>query len=178
MCVCVIDTVGEQAGQPPGDDVHHSCMSTARRTVCTDDDVVWSTARQPLSVWLTIIAPLSLLPSATRKCINVPFCFTRPESYFGTFSRHCTMVSSLCTIDIHTHPFNGHFLGLSRLAGTRKVKLIWILLEQETVSGSGISWAICKYAPLSRLITTPAALRSVFYRPDALPAGQPTVSEH
>ena len=30
-------------------------------------------------------------------------------------------------------------------AGTRKVKPIWILLKQETVSGSGISWAICKY---------------------------------
>jgi len=32
-------------------------------------------------------------------------------------------------------------------AGTRKVKPIWILLEQETVSGSGISWATCKFAP-------------------------------
>jgi len=29
-------------------------------------------------------------------------------------------------------------------AGTRKIKLIWILLKQETVSDSGISWAICK----------------------------------
>ena len=27
---------------------------------------------------------------------------------------------------------------------------IWILLKQETVSGSGISWAICKSAPRSR----------------------------
>ena len=31
--------------------------------------------------------------------------------------------------------------GLPGWAGTRKVKPIWILLEQETVSGSGISWA-------------------------------------
>jgi len=29
-------------------------------------------------------------------------------------------------------------------------------LEQETVSGSGISWAICKSAPCPRQITTPA----------------------
>ena len=35
-------------------------------------------------------------------------------------------------------------------ARTRKVKTIWILLKQETVSGSGISWAICKSAPSSR----------------------------
>jgi len=27
---------------------------------------------------------------------------------------------------------------------------------EETVSGSGVSWAICKSAPLSRQITTPA----------------------
>ena len=42
------------------------------------------------------------------------------------------------------------------------LKLIWILLKPETVSGSGISWAICKSAPRSRLITTPAPYHSVF----------------
>ena len=47
-------------------------------------------------------------------------------------------------------------------AGTRKVKPIWILLKQETVSSSGISWTICKSAPCSRQITTPAAHHSVF----------------
>jgi len=40
--------------------------------------------------------------------------------------------------------------GLPGSAGTRMVKPIWILLEQETVSGSGIRWAICKSAPLTR----------------------------
>jgi len=33
-------------------------------------------------------------------------------------------------------------------------------------------------APLSRQITTPATHYSNFYRPDALPAAQPTVSKH
>jgi len=33
--------------------------------------------------------------------------------------------------------------------------------KQETVSGSGISWAICKSAPCSRQITTPAPHHSV-----------------
>ena len=68
--------------------------------------------------------------------------------------------------------------GLHGWAGTRKVKPIWISLKQETVSGSGISWAICKSAPRSRQITTPAPYHSVFYRPDALPAAQPTASNH
>ena len=37
-------------------------------------------------------------------------------------------------------------------AATRKVKPISILLKQETVSGSSISWAICKSTPRSRQI--------------------------
>ena len=46
------------------------------------------------------------------------------------------------------------------------------------MSGSGTRWAICKSAPRTRETTTPAPHRSVFYRPDALPAAQPTVSKH
>ena len=48
--------------------------------------------------------------------------------------------------------------GVPGRAGTRKVKPIWILLKQETVSGSGISWDVCKSAPRSRQITMPATL--------------------
>ena len=70
------------------------------------------------------------------------------------------------------------FPRLPRWAITRKVKPIWILLKQETVSGSGISWATRKPAPRSRQTTTPAPHHSVFYRPDALPAAQPTASKH
>jgi len=77
----------------------------------------------------------------------------------------------------HTH-LTALCPGLPRWAGTRKVKPIWILLEQETVSGSGISWAICNSAHRCRQITTPAPHHSVFYRLDALPAAQPTASKH
>jgi len=48
------------------------------------------------------------------------------------------------------------------------------LLEQEIVSGSGISWAICKSVP--HPVRQPH--HSVFYRPDTLPAAQSTVSKH
>ena len=79
----------------------------------------------------------------------------------------------------HTHTrLTALCQGLHGWAGTRKVKPIWILLKQETVSGTGISWAVLKSAPRSRQITTPAPHHSVFYRPDALPAAQPTASKH
>ena len=65
---------------------------------------------------------------------------------------------------LHTHTrLTALCFWLPGWAGTRKVKPIWILLKQETVSGSGISWAICKYAPLSRQITMPAPQHSVFF---------------
>jgi len=65
------------------------------------------------------------------------------------------------TWSTHTHTcLTALFPGLPRWAGTRKVQPIWILLKQETVSGSGISWDICKSAAHSRQITTPAPHRS------------------
>ena len=90
----------------------------------------------------------------------------------------CLFWYQLTRVHTHTHPFNGPFPGLPRWASTRKAKPIWILLKQETVSGSGISWAICKSTPRSRQITMPTPHHSVFYRPDALPVAQPTSSKH
>jgi len=60
---------------------------------------------------------------------------------------------------------------------TRQVKTNLNLLEQEIVSGSGICWAICEVCTSSQT-TTPTSHHSVFYRPDALPAAQPTASMH
>ena len=83
-------------------------------------------------------------------------------------SGNCTLLSaSRCNnihIDYtHTHPWLMALRpGLPGRALTRQVKPIWILMKQETVSGSGISWAICKSAPRSRQITMPAPHHSVF----------------
>ena len=62
----------------------------------------------------------------------------------------------------HTHLFNGPLFGTTQVNRYQKVKPIWILLKQETVSGSGICWAMCKSAPRAREISTPAPHHSVF----------------
>ena len=107
---------------------------------------------------------------------HVPLSATSTLQSLPTFTT--SVVWSFCRrLYIHTH-LTTLFPGLPRWASTRKVKPIWILLKQETESGSGVSWAICKSAPHSRQITTSAPHHSIFYRPVALPATQPTASKH
>jgi len=93
-----------------------------------------------------------------------------------------SVMADTCSVVLKTHTttrITARCPGLPGFASTRKVKPSWILLKQQTVSGSGISWAICKSAPHSRQINTPAPHHSVFfYKPAALPAAQPTASKH
>jgi len=131
------------------------------------------------------LMPLPLIVSCFSK-IQIGFTFLVPAHPGGPRQRAVKRLCVYSTVAAvwyskkkHTHTrLTALFLGLPRWAGTRKVKPIWISLKQQTVSGSGISWAICKSASRSRQMTTPAPHHSVFYRPDALPAAQPTVSKH
>ena len=79
-----------------------------------------------------------------------------------------TLCNWVLATHTHTH-LTALFPGLPRWPGTRKVKPIWILLKQETVSGSGISWAICKSVPSSRQITTPAPHHSLSFFKGRMP---------
>jgi len=78
----------------------------------------------------------------------------------------------------HTHTRLTALLpGLSEWAGTRKVKPIWILLKQD----SEWQWhqlghmQVCTSNQTDNHASTPPLW---FYRPDALPAAQPTASKH
>ena len=87
------------------------------------------------------------------------------EAFFSAFSLTKETKCNTTKEDTHTHTrLVALCPGLPGWAGTRKVKPIWILLKQVTVSGSGISWAVCKSAPRSRHIAMPAPHHSVFYR--------------
>ena len=92
---------------------------------------------------------------ATCKHSTIPHCY-----YYYYYYYNCIRLTAF----FQTTWVSRHWKG----------KSFWILLEREMMGGSGISWTICKlFAPHSRQTTTP-----VPYRPDALPAGQPTASKH
>jgi len=74
---------------------------------------------------------------------------------------------------LHTHPLNSPLSGTTQASRYQKGKTDQDFTEardgewqwhqkQEMVSGSGISWAICKSASHSREITMPAPHHSVF----------------
>jgi len=70
------------------------------------------------------------------------------------------------------HSFNGLFSNTSWASQHQKTNPD--LMEQEIVSGSGICWAICKFAPHSREITMPAPHHNFFtgWMPFLLPNHQ------
>jgi len=75
-------------------------------------------------------------------------------------------------------PFNGTLSGTTRVSWYQKGKTNLDLLEQEIVSGSGFSWTIWKSAPRPRQTPCQHPISQFFYRLDALPATQLTVSKH
>jgi len=101
-----------------------------------------------------------------ERLVAVQICWVTPRHHPVT--RRLSALTSMPTYLLnylsytHAHTFNGPFPGLPGWAGTRKVKPVWILLKQETVSGSGISWATYKFASRSRQITMPASHHSKF----------------
>jgi len=93
----------------------------------------------------------------TNENIHVPVICTKLKKIaklaaMNLISYSLFSSSSLIFLLVHTR-LTALFPGLPGWAGTKKAKPNWILLKQETVSGSGISWAICKSAPRSRQIT-------------------------
>ena len=90
--------------------------------------------------------------------------------------------SGLLLLQIPLHPFNGLFSRTTLVSRYRKGKTSLDLNEARdggVLACSGISWTICKQsAPCCRQITTSTPHHRIFYRPDALPDAQWTVSKH
>ena len=81
-------------------------------------------------------------------------------------------------LDTHTHPFNGPFSGTTQVSRYQKCKTN---LDFSGASDSEWQWhqlghmQVCTSPQTDNHTNTPPLL---FYRPDALPATQPTASKH
>jgi len=76
---------------------------------------------------------------------------------------------------IYIHPFNGPLSGTTQVSRYQKGKTNLDFTEARDSECSGIRWAICKSAPRSRQITTPARHCSVFLQAGC-PSCRPTNS--
>jgi len=138
--------------------------------------------RSPVVITIIIIVVTALWNAIKKQAFQQQY----PDIIFSHYSTSgpCNDSVTWATLKIsywlinwsHTHTrLKALFPGLPGWAGTRKIKPIWIFLKQETVGGSGISWPICKSAPSSRQITTPAPHHSVFLQAGC-PSCHPTNS--
>ena len=77
----------------------------------------------------------------------------------------------------HTHPFNGPLSGTTRVSRYQKSKT-----NLDFTEANDSEWQCHQLGHMqvctSLQTNTPAPHHSVFYRPDALPATQPTSSKH
>ena len=79
-------------------------------------------------------------------------CESSPQSNSQLFTRKSNAVIVTPPGHTHTHTFNGPFSWTTQVSQYQKGKTNQDFTEarDSTVSGSGISWAICKSAPCSR----------------------------
>jgi len=113
---------------------------------------------------------MSPLPGGGLHCV-IPYIMWVPVTVRLVANSYTCSLFTLLSLLLHL--FNGLLFqdNLDKPAPEKQIhsgKTNLDLLEQEIVSGSGISWATCKSAPRPRQITMPASHHSTFYRPDAL----------
>jgi len=114
----------------------YNCDVTVR---CNCDDLVTTVQRAVAATVMRQRRNQSIVQRRHNFVIFYEFVY-----YFYVFDLDCE-----CKFSKHTHTRStALFPGLPRWAGTGKAKPNWILLKQETVSGSGISWAVIVYASL------------------------------
>jgi len=160
----------------------HSADSAANAIHKPPSDWKWPPVR-PNHTWLRAIEsdlrPLNIGPSYTwNKAASREHW--RSLSQCLCHSNDCDVMTRMRPITScrHTHMFNGPLSGTTRVSRYQKGKTN---LDFTGARDSEWQWhqlGMCKSAPRFRQITTPAPHHSVFYRPDALPAAQPTASKH
>ena len=116
-------------------------------------------------------------PSAIYGDRNIPLrLHTRSQHYRADM--HPQIQTGLQTTHTQTHPFSGPFSGTIQVNRYQKSKTT---LDFTEARDSEWQWHQLGHMQVCTLLQTdnhPAPHHSVFYRPDTLPATQPTVTKH
>ena len=137
-----------------------------------------------MTSWLTL---LMLMQLVFRSYLEPCFIPLRPRLTNIVFVRLLQSVSEtvwmnewICylstQIHTHTHPFNSHLSRTTQVSRYQKGKTYLDFTEARDCEWQWHQLGHMHICRRSRQITTPAPDHSVFYRPDALPATQPTAS--
>ena len=127
------------------------------------------------------------LPCTHDYClIQVTIVSAIPSRFATTQSRSGVMnVGALHTVNCyrththtHTHPLNGPLSGTTRVSQYEKGKTNLDFTEARDSEWQWHQLGHMQVCTSLQTHTTPAPHHSVFYRPDALPAAQPTASKH
>jgi len=107
-----------------------------------------------------------------------------PKTFPAVIAARPSMISSAVVptrqkyTNLHTHPFNGPFSGTTQVSRYQKGKTNLNFTEARDSEWQWHQLGHMQVCTLLRTDNTPAPHHSVFYRPDALPAAQPTASKH
>ena len=116
-----------------------------------------------------------------QSCLKKPLLKSAKDSLtsrFPSVTQHRSEWNKNAKVHTHTHPFNGPLSGTTWVSRYQKGN---INLDFTEVRDSEWQWHQQDHMQVCTLLqteTTPAPHHSVFYRPDALPATQPTGSKH
>ena len=135
--------------------------------------------KMPCSVapngWQTLlIPPTILIPRLPSTFTRVTICVTHTH----THNAAATIIIHKNQEKKHTHPFNGLFSGTTRVGRYQKGKTN---LDFTEARDSEWQWQQLGYMQVCTLLQTDNHASTpplCFYRPDALPAAQPTASKH
>jgi len=139
------------------------------------------------SLWyfIVVLQLCSIFIGVVRGGVMIMTDITVVMKWFNLCAFHChkttfgKLFTHMLVLLLLLHPFNGLFFSTVWVSQHQKGKPFWILLEQEMM---GLQWHQVDHMQITctSLQTDNHASTSPlsFYRPDALPAAQPTASKH
>ena len=143
------------------------------------DQFSFSYWRAKTQIWLHFRLQHSVVTLCSGKETKVNMCAPiKLQSFLFQIQCIVLLLGGLKQTHTHTHTFNSPLSGTTRVSQYQKGKTNMDFTEARDSEWQWFQLGHMQVCTSLQTDTTPAPHRSVFYRPDALPAAQPTASKH